>query len=152
MKNENHKKVIFFEDFGQFGGVHPTPEVKICLYTKFEVNRSKLGTFQKFQNSDFLGRGAGNISEKGFGMPHGPPGAAQSHLKATQEPPENVPRAPKSAQGPAKSAKMRSRAAKERPKSAPERPKTAPKAPNGAPRAAKRAPRGSQETSRRHKK
>ena len=50
MKNENHKKVIYFEDFGQFGGVHPTPEVKICLYTKFEVNRRELENISKIEN------------------------------------------------------------------------------------------------------
>ena len=55
MKNEYHEKVIFFEDFGQFGGVHPTPEVKICLYTKFEVNRRELENIPKLEN---LGRGS----------------------------------------------------------------------------------------------
>ena len=50
MKHENHKKVRFFGDFGQFGGVHPTPEVKICLYTKFEVNRRELENISKIEN------------------------------------------------------------------------------------------------------
>ena len=49
MKNENHKKVIYFEDFGQFGGVHPTPEVKICLHTKFELNRRELENISKLK-------------------------------------------------------------------------------------------------------
>ena len=52
MKNENHTKIIFFEDFGQFGGVHPTPEVKICLYTKFEVNRRELENISKIENME----------------------------------------------------------------------------------------------------
>ena len=42
MKNENHEKLIFFEVLEQFRGFHPTPEVKICLYTKFEVHRREL--------------------------------------------------------------------------------------------------------------
>ena len=44
-KHENHEKLIFFDDFGQFGSVHSTPEVKICLYTKFEVNRREVEKF-----------------------------------------------------------------------------------------------------------
>ena len=47
MKNENHEKLIFFEDFGQFGRAHPTPEVKICLYTKFEANQRELEKLPK---------------------------------------------------------------------------------------------------------
>ena len=38
------------DNFGQFGGVHPTPEVKICLYTKFEVNRRELENISKIEN------------------------------------------------------------------------------------------------------
>ena len=54
MKNENHEKIIFFEDFGQFGGAHPTPEVKIRPYTMSEVHRRKLFFFRKIENLDFF--------------------------------------------------------------------------------------------------
>ena len=40
-----HELVESMKDLGLFGGVHPTPEIKIYLYTKFEVNRRELETF-----------------------------------------------------------------------------------------------------------
>ena len=51
MKNENHEKIIFFEDLGQFGGFHRIPEVKICLYTKFQVHRRELFVFENFEKT-----------------------------------------------------------------------------------------------------
>ena len=50
MKNEKHEKIIVFDDFGQFGSAHPTPDVKIRLYTKFEVNQRDS---EKNDNFDF---------------------------------------------------------------------------------------------------
>ena len=65
---------MYFEDFGQFGGVHPTPEVKICLYTKFEVNRRELENISKIEN---LERGSvegeyPSPAPKGVAGPHPP--------------------------------------------------------------------------------
>ena len=83
LKNENHEKNIFLKDFGQFGGAHPTPEVKMRLYTKFEVHRRELEHFWKAENLDFL------------------PGG--QHPPRTLPPPEGLPRAsqglPRAAEG-----------------------------------------------------
>ena len=45
---------MYSSDFGQFGGVHATPEVKICLHTKFEVNRRELERNSTIENCDLL--------------------------------------------------------------------------------------------------
>ena len=50
MKNENHEKLMFLNVFGQYGGFNLTPEVKIHVYTKFEINRRELEYFLKIVN------------------------------------------------------------------------------------------------------
>ena len=46
----NYEKHIFWR-FGQFGGFHPTPEVKLCLYTKFEVHRRELEKIESLKTA-----------------------------------------------------------------------------------------------------
>ena len=42
MKNENRGKLVIFEDLGQSGGRHSTPEVKLCLYTTSQIDWTEL--------------------------------------------------------------------------------------------------------------